>query len=102
MDLRKLIATYDSADTFFCLDPPYLGTEHYYTLKDGFGEREHRDLARILQGIQGKFILSYNKCDFIKSLYKDFHIMETKEITYTLNIISAKRECKLLIMNFKL
>ena len=78
MDFRKLIATYDSKDTLFYLDPPYFATEHYYEIKGGFGESEHRDLAVILQGIQGKFILSYNDCEFIKSLYRDFYIMETK------------------------
>lgn len=101
MDFRKLIATYDSKDTLFYLDPPYFATEHYYEIKGGFGEREHRDLATILQGIQGKFILSYNACEFIKSLYKDFHIMETKEIRYSLNTLSTKRAQELLIMNFK-
>lgn len=101
MDFRKLIATYDSKDTLFYLDPPYFATEHYYEIKGGFREKEHRDLATILQGIQGKFILSYNECDFIKSLYKDFHIIKTKEIRYSLNVLSTKKVCELLIMNFK-
>lgn len=101
MDFRKLIATYDSKDTFFYLDPPYFATEHYYEIKGGFGEREHRDLARILQGIRGKFILSYNDCEFIQSLYKDFHTMETKEIRYSLNTHSKKQTKELLIMNFQ-
>lgn len=101
MDFRKLIATYDSKDTLFYLDPPYFATEHYYEIKGGFGESEHRDLAVILQGIQGKFILSYNDCEFIRSLYKDFYIMETKKIQYSLNVKSTKRVQELLIMNFK-
>ncbi|GAB0173744.1 DNA adenine methylase [Helicobacter trogontum] len=101
MDFRKLIATYDSKDTLFYLDPPYFATEHYYEIKGGFGESEHRDLAVILQGIQGNFILSYNDCEFIRSLYKDFYIMETKKIQYSLNVKSTKRVQELLIMNFK-
>lgn len=90
MDFRKLIATYDSKNTLFYLDPPYFATEHYYEIKGGFGEKEHRDLAAILRNIQGKFILSYNDCEFIKSLYTDFHTMETKEIKYSLNTLSKK------------
>ena len=101
MDFRKLIATYDSKDTLFYLDPPYFAAEHYYKAKGEFGESEHRDLAIILQGIQGKFILSYNDCEFIRSLYKDFYIIETKKIKYHLNIKSTKRVQELLIMNFK-
>ena len=101
MDFRELIAAYDGKDTLFYLDPPYFATEHYYEIKGGFSESDHRDLAIILQGIQGKFILSYNDCEFIRSHYKDFYIMETKKIQYTLNIKSTKRVQELLIMNFK-
>ena len=28
----------------------------------------------VLKGIKGRFILSYNDCDFIRDLYKGYHI----------------------------
>ena len=49
----------------------------------------------------GKFILSYNECEFMKSIYKDFYIEKTKNIKYCLNAKAIKDTSELLIMNFK-
>lgn len=39
-----------------------------------FGEPDHWRLAETLHGIKGKFILSYNDCDFVRGLYADCNI----------------------------
>ena len=39
-----------------------------------FGEAEHRLLRDILGGIKGKFLLSYNDCEFVRGLYKGFNV----------------------------
>lgn len=73
-DFERLIKTYDRKDTLFYLDPPYYGTEKYYT--EQFSEEDHKRLRDVLGNIQGKFILSYNNCQQIKTLYEGYEIIE--------------------------
>lgn len=73
-DFLGLIKTYDRANALFYCDPPYYGTEKYYNTE--FGEEQHIQLRDILTQIKGKFILSYNDCEFIRNLYKNFNIIE--------------------------
>jgi DNA adenine methylase len=40
------------------LDPPYWRTENYYSNHE-FDREDHERLANVLQGVQGKFSLSY-------------------------------------------
>ena len=58
-DFRKIIAAYDTEETFFYLDPPYVletrknkAYEHEMSLKD------HEDLVDLLLHIKGKAMLS--------------------------------------------
>ncbi|MBU5311586.1 DNA adenine methylase [Tissierella carlieri] len=70
-DFEKLIRQYDRPVSFFYLDPPYFETEKYYKNvgEDGFQEKDHIRLRDTLMNIEGKFLLSYNDCDFIRELY---------------------------------
>lgn len=81
---QELIPLYDKDEAFFYLDPPYVATESYYKNTGGFGIKEHEELAALLKALKGKFLLSYNDCDLVRELYKDFNIRTTKEIDYTL------------------
>lgn len=65
----------------------------------GFGMNEHENLAKILKQIQGKFMLSYNDCEVIRDLYKDFKFKELK-VNYSLNAKYRSVKNELLIMNF--
>lgn len=80
----KLIPLYDKDDSFFYLDPPYLGTESYYKNTGAFKIKEHEKLADLLSKLKGKFLLSYNDHPKIRELYKDFNIQNSKEINYIL------------------
>lgn len=71
---EKIIKSYDSADTLFYLDPPYYKAERHYDSQ--FIEGDHKELARILKEIRGRFVLSYNNDPYIKELYKGLHIEE--------------------------
>jgi DNA adenine methylase len=70
-DFEKLIGHYDRPVSFFYCDPPYFETEGYYQNvgEDGFTERDHVRLRDALMGVQGKFLLSYNDCAFVRDLY---------------------------------
>ncbi|MDR0884523.1 MAG: DNA adenine methylase [Oscillospiraceae bacterium] len=67
-DFEHLIKQYDRPDAFFYCDPPYFETEDYYE-DVGFTQADHQRLADALMGIQGRFLLSYNDCPEIQSLY---------------------------------
>ena len=70
-DFGKLIRQYDRPVSFFYCDPPYFETEGYYKNigEDGFTKEDHIRLRDILMSIEGKFLLSYNDCAFIRELY---------------------------------
>lgn len=70
-DFEKLIRQYDRPMSFFYLDPPYFETEGYYMNigEKGFTADDHLRLRDALLRIEGKFLLSYNDCAFIRELY---------------------------------
>lgn len=74
-DFEELIRQYDRPDAFFYCDPPYYETERHYEVE--FSKADHVRLRDTLAGIQGKFLLSYNDCPYIRELYKDFYIEAT-------------------------
>ncbi|PLY08884.1 MAG: DNA methyltransferase [Arcobacter sp.] len=91
MSFQKLIPLYDKEEAFFYIDPPYVSTESYYKNTGGFGIKEHKELAALLSNVKGKFLLSYNDCDLVRELYKDFNIRSSKEISYTLGANMHKK-----------
>lgn len=100
MDFNKLISIYDRPEAFFYCDPPYVGTEHYYKNTGGFNIDKHIELRDSLKMIKGKFLISYNDCDVVRDLYKDFNIIQTKEITYTLSDKGYKTVKEVFITNY--
>lgn len=86
-DFEDLIQVYDKPGALFYLDPPYHGTEMYYD--NQFGYDDHMRLKAILDNMKGRFILSYNNDEFIKELYKDYHI---EEISRNLGMTTGKKE----------
>lgn len=74
-DFENLIKTYDRPSALFYVDPPYYQSEGYYNKKYvSFNKDDHLRLNNVLNGIKGRFILSYNACDFICDLYKNYNI----------------------------
>lgn len=72
-DFENLIQVYDRPNALFYCDPPYYKTEHYYDAT--FSTEDHKRLKQCLNGIKGRFILSYNDSEFIRELYRDFKII---------------------------
>lgn len=70
-DCVQLIRQYDRPASFFYCDPPYYETEGYYKNvgEEGFCKEDHIRLRDALMRIEGKFLLSYNDCGFIRGLY---------------------------------
>ncbi|KAB2891086.1 MAG: DNA adenine methylase [Desulfobulbaceae bacterium] len=73
-DFRDLIPRYDRPHSFFFLDPPYWEIPGY---KYDFAEQDFYDLREILQGIEGKFLMTINDTPEIRDIFGCFSIVET-------------------------
>ncbi len=99
-DFEDLIGVYDRADAFLYLDPPYYGTEKYYQAQ--FSTEDHIRLCKVLKNIEGRFLLSYNDCQYIREIYDGFNIEEIRRNHNLLNRYEGKDNtyCELLIKNY--
>ncbi len=72
-DFEALIRHYDRDNAFFYCDPPYYETEGHYAVV--FRKEDHKRLRDTLADCKGKWMVSYNDCEFIRELYKDYYIL---------------------------
>ena len=77
----EVIQRYDTPDTLFYLDPPYVhdarGDKHAY-----YGEMsdvEHIELAGFLHGIKGRAAISGYRSDLYDSIYADWNRVDAPE-----------------------
>jgi len=70
-DYKNVIKKYDGPNTFFYLDPPYESTAGQIYNIDSIN---YDELAAVLKGIKGKFLLSINDSPIIRKLFKGFSI----------------------------
>lgn len=77
-DFEALIRQYDRDNAFFYCDPPYFETEGHYAVE--FRKEDHARLRDTLAGCQGKWLVSYNDCGYIRELYKNYQIEAVSRI----------------------
>lgn len=100
-DCVQLIKHYDRPNTIFYCDPPYVESEYVYT--EGFTMEDHERLYQALSSIQGKFLLSYNDCEWVRKRYKDFQIFDFSRVHSMVQRYDAGRQFpELLIGNYDL
>ncbi len=68
-DFGVIFQRYDSPNTHFYIDPPYVYTEDYYP-GNIFLRSDHQRLAAILLRAEGLWLLSYNLCPEVLELYQ--------------------------------
>lgn len=98
LSYEKLIASYDSAATLFYLDPPYFCSRKSYVYD--FEKEDHDRLKYVLEKIKGKFVLSYNDCEEIRELYKDYSIVTIERQSNLTTGTSKALYKELIIKNF--
>ena len=100
-DAIDVIKERDTPDTFFYLDPPYIGAEqkHY----KGYKKEDFKQLLDVLSGIQGKFILSNFSSDILQE-YCEANNWNTKVISLKSMIPALihkpRRKYEVLVWNF--
>lgn len=98
-DFSDLIKVYDRESALFYLDPPYVGAERHYDAS--FTENDHYRLREILEGVKGRFILSYNDASFIRELYSDFSIEAiTRHETLSTKANNSGQYAEVIIRNY--
>lgn len=72
LDYSAVIQKYDSENTLFLLDPPFniKNVTSYYRDVEDF---DHAKLKDILSNTKGKWLLRYNKDDYIMQLYSGYN-----------------------------
>ena len=70
IDIVKL---YDSKETLFYCDPPYIHATRGDTSSYGFEmtDKQHEELAKVLNTVEGKVAISNYDCDLMNDLYRD-------------------------------
>lgn len=65
------IQLYDSKETLFYCDPPYVHVTRGDTKSYGYEmtNEEHRQLAKVLNSVKGRVAISNYQCDLIEELY---------------------------------
>ncbi|MBO0959541.1 DNA adenine methylase [Neobacillus sp. MM2021_6] len=101
LDYKQIIEKYDSPDALFYVDPPYVGREKYYA--GGFTEEDHRELARMLNRVRGKVIISYYHHQLIEECYQGWNIESFKAHKQIVGISNVEAETEeILLMNYKI
>ena len=103
LDWTVFIPRYDGPDTLFYLDPPYWGCEDDYG-KQMFDRQDFARMAKLLDGIGGRFILSINDVPEIRATFGSFELTEVRT-TYTVNSrrgAGGNDRAELLVSNFSL
>ncbi|WP_039761618.1 DNA adenine methylase [Bartonella queenslandensis] len=76
---ERVIELFDAPDSLFYLDPPYLLKKKYYS-SGNFVEDDFVNMAKVLKGLEGKFVLSLNDCDSVREIFKEFDFLEVETL----------------------
>jgi DNA adenine methylase len=90
---QEILKRYDRPTTLFYLDPPYFGRKLY--------NFNFTELAKRLEPIHGKFVLSLNDVPEVRRIFRQFHFREI-DLAYTAQKTAGKRFRELLITNYRL
>lgn len=74
-DYYKVIESFNTNDCFFYIDPPYYGKEEWYNMEKNNTDF-HVALFNSVRLLKCPFMISYEDCDFIRSLYKEYTFVE--------------------------
>jgi DNA adenine methylase len=95
---QEILRRYDRPFTFFYLDPPYFDRFLY---KFNLTEQDFVELAELLKGLKGRFLLSLNDTKEVRKIFAAFQIKGVK-LAYSAQRIPGKKYSELLISNYSI
>lgn len=93
LDFEEAI-TKAGKDVFIFLDPPYYKTKKLYGRNGSLHDFDHERLANILKTSKHKFLITYDSCAEVRSLYKWAEIRHW-HLQYGMNNCNSKRQSKI-------
>ncbi|WP_028314665.1 DNA adenine methylase [Desulfatibacillum aliphaticivorans] len=93
---QDFVKRYDRPQTFFYLDPPYYLAPYY---NHNLTKPDYVEMADILAGVKGKFLLSINDAPEMRDIFKAFKI-GTVSLQYSVSQKQSTIGKELLIRNF--
>lgn len=99
IDAVELIKRMDSEDSFFYIDPPYVGANqgHY----GGYSQQHFDELLECLSNIKGKFLLSsYPNDNLAKFVKKNKWVSRGVEMNLTVSMTAGKKKIEQLTANY--
>lgn len=72
-DYKQVIRKYDNKDAFLFIDPPYEGSDKDKLYKDDSADILD-ELAKVLNTVKGKFLLTLNDSSRVRNLFSKFKI----------------------------
>lgn len=79
--LDKVVKKLNTDNVLLNIDPPYVkkGSLLY---QNSYCEEDHKRIAEAVKTIQKRWIVTYDKCELIEQLYRNYH-METIRLNYS-------------------
>ena len=93
---HEFLKRYDRSKTFFYLDPPYYKAPFYL---HNLELNDYREMAEILAGIKGKFILSINDRPEMREAFQGFKIKPVS-LKYSVKKEELTEGKELLVSNY--
>ena len=100
LDFEDFIKNNGNENELLFLDPPYylgVGSKLYGKNGDLHENFDHLKLYECLKN-QKKWIMTYNNCDYIRNLYKDYTIIET---SWKYGMNKSKKSSEIVILSKK-
>lgn len=99
MAWERCVKTYDSPDTFFFFDPPYICAE--IDAYKSWTEEDLRGLAKILKRVKGQRILTINDCPLARELFAGRVITSVTQQSGATKVETGKTMSELIIQSGK-
>ena len=97
MDFEEFITNYYNDKTLMFLDPPYYLGSKSKLYGNGGDMHEAFDHDRLFKTLKNKnnWIMTYNNCEYIKKMYKDYVILET---SWSYGMNKSKKSSEIVII----
>lgn len=106
-DFEEIIKSYDSEETLYYADPPYIKSDNiqYYfkSSNNSFTLYDHQRLFNALKSIKGKCILTIDNSSWVRERYtkeNGFYLIENEVFYCSSDKNNRRHETELIILNY--